>query len=185
VAIAAFEHLTRERPGAAAGEPSPLPPLPVPPAEHPAASSEVVLPPLPSTPESEPGTAIGSSADALLLVRAMIAAANADHRVDDTERQRILQALDESGASDEERRFVVEELQTPLGLAALAEAAASPELARQVYVASWMAIDVDTEAESNYLDRLARCLGLETTVVRDLETLARGDAGRERREQGS
>jgi uncharacterized membrane protein YebE (DUF533 family) len=93
--------------------------------------------------------------------------------------------LDESGASDEERRFVIEELQTPLGLAALAEAAASPELARQVYVASWMAIDVDTEAESNYLDRLARCLGLETTVARDLETLARGDAGRERREQGS
>lgn len=168
VAIAAFEHLAQSKstPGGQAATSAPLPPLPVPPAAAPGGGAEV-LPPLPvATPESP-----GGAGEALLLVRAMIAAANADHEVDAEESRRILEALDESGASDEERRFVLAELESPLGLAELAAEARTPELARQVYLASRMAVRVDTGAESNYLARLAARLGLDEGRVRELESL--------------
>ena len=41
----------------------------------------------------------------------------------------------------------------------------SEELAVQLYAASLLAIEVDTEAELQYLRRLAHGLGLEASVV--------------------
>jgi uncharacterized membrane protein YebE (DUF533 family) len=167
VAIAAYEHLTQAKPAASAGGAAPLPPLPVPLDETPD------LPPLP--------VAGSGGSEALLMVRAMIAAANADYAVDETERDRILEALDGSGASDEERRFVLAELEAPLDLATLAGQVTSPDLARQVYAASRMAIDVDSPAERNYLARLAGRLGLTEDQVAALEAMVGAGPGEEAR----
>ena len=45
------------------------------------------------------------------------------------------------------------------------------ELARQVYLASLMAIEVDTAAEQAYLGRLARSLKLSEAEVIELEEM--------------
>jgi uncharacterized membrane protein YebE (DUF533 family) len=42
--------------------------------------------------------------------------------------------------------------------------------AAQVYAASLFAIDVDTDAERNYLDRLAALSGLDATVVNQIQS---------------
>ncbi|MFQ5526696.1 MAG: tellurite resistance TerB family protein [Thermoanaerobaculia bacterium] len=178
VAIAAYEHFTNQpKPGSefgggAAGSP------PVPPSQ-PGSGASVTPPPPPPPPPSgmkEPQTPADSKPDeALLLVRAMIAAANADHEVDEQEKGRILEALDASGLGGEERQFILAELEAPIGPGALASQARTPELVRQVYLASLMAVDVDTAAEQNYLTRLAERLGLDDADVAELENMLEAD----------
>ena len=72
-------------------------------------------PPLPPNPASE----AARNEDALLLIRAMIAAANADHAVDDVERHAILGKVTASGLGAEEHSFIEKELANPLDLRAL------------------------------------------------------------------
>lgn len=173
VAIAAFEHLTQKKKAdvqAASSQP-PLPPLPAPPAARAqaAGAGSVIPPPPPGSTEDRD--------EELLLVHAMIAAANADYQIDDEERQRILAAIEESGAGAEEREFLLAELENPMDLATLASHATSPDLARRVYLASLMAIDVDTPAEANYLARLAQRLGLDQEQVQELEEMLDGANG--------
>jgi uncharacterized membrane protein YebE (DUF533 family) len=101
----------------------------------------------------------------LLLIRAMINAAKADGAVDGGEMSRIMGKLSEDGADDEARDFVMSELQKPLDLESLVRNVKSPELAVQVYGASLLAIEVDTEAERDYLEKLAERLGLDGETV--------------------
>lgn len=115
--------------------------------------------------------------EALLLVRAMIAAANADYHLDDAERRQILTALDESGAGAEERAYLLSQIEAPIGIEELVAGVASPEQARQVYVASMMAIEVDSDAERNYLSRLAQRLDLTAETVAELEGFLDDDSG--------
>lgn len=188
VAFGVFEQLTKQQEGAGGGVASsvapagatlppvpeassgsaPLPPLPT---ASGASGGETPLPPLPT--DAAPGAASSGAGqdEAMLLVRAMIAAANADHEVDDDERGRIVQSLDESGLGEQERRFVLAELESPMELSELASKATTPDLAGQVYLASLMAIEVDTRAEEKYLERLASKLGLDEARVAELEAL--------------
>ncbi|MDF1585861.1 tellurite resistance TerB family protein [Marinimicrococcus flavescens] len=106
-----------------------------------------------------------ASATATLLIRAMVSAAKADGQIDGTEMQRILGHLDEAGVDPEERNFVLEEMRRPVDIEALAADARSPALAAELYAASLLAIEVDTEAERAYLQRLARTTGLAPEVV--------------------
>lgn len=94
---------------------------------------------------------------ALILVRAMIDAAKADGRVDENERQRVLEKLGD--VSPEEAEFVRQELARPLDVEGFARSV-PPEMARQVYAVSLTAIDLDTNPEARYLDQLARGLGI-------------------------
>ncbi len=95
----------------------------------------------------------------------MIAAANADHAVDDVERHAILEKVTASGLGAEEHSFIEEELANPLDLRALVAQVKSPEMAEQVYAASVLALEVDSDAERNYLQRLASALNLDTATV--------------------
>ena len=95
----------------------------------------------------------------------MIAASNADDEVDDEERSRILAALEESGLAADERTFLLAELESPLDLAALTLQVSTEEMAREVYLASLMAIEVDSPAEIRYLARLAERMGLDDDEV--------------------
>lgn len=101
-----------------------------------------------------------------LMLRAMIQSAKADGDIDESEKAKILETVgDVADASD--RAFIEKQLAAPVDPEALA--ADTPEEQRmQVYSASLMTIRVDTQAEAEYLDRLARAMKLEEPIVNTL-----------------
>ena len=109
-----------------------------------------------------------AEADSALILKAMISAAKADGTIDADEQQRLLGKLDEIGADANDRQTVIAELQAPLDMDGLVAAVNSPALAAQVYVASLLAIEVDTDAERHYLQQLAARMGLSGEQVASL-----------------
>ena len=109
---------------------------------------------------------------ATLTVRAMINAAKADGRIDPQEAQRLLGKMEEDGVTEEERQFVLSEMQKPMETDAIARAVPNAQAAAQIYTASLMAINVDTEAERRYLQELAAKLGVHQQAVTYLHQAA-------------
>lgn len=133
-----------------------------------------VAPPPPIAPAlSEPEAETHSQA----LLKALIAAAKADGHVDDRERATIEGEFVRLDADAETRQWLQAELQKPLDPAEVAAAAASPELAAQMYAASVMVVDEQNFMERAYLDELARQLKLDDGLKKTLEDQARGAAG--------
>lgn len=108
----------------------------------------------------------------LLLVRAMIAAAYADGKLDATESQRVLARVDELALDADEKALLLDELRRPAAIESLAAAARTPEVASQVYAAALLAVDVDTPAEHRFFQDLARALHLDAALVERLEAHA-------------
>jgi uncharacterized membrane protein YebE (DUF533 family) len=106
--------------------------------------------------------------EAILLIRAMIAAAQADGVIDAEERQRLLAKLKEIGASQEEWDFLEREITSPKALDVLLREVNDPELGERFYAASLAAIRADTQAEQSYLHYLADRLGLAPDRVEEL-----------------
>lgn len=106
------------------------------------------------------GTPAGAAmeAQAKLMLRAMIQAAKADGELDDQEKQTIIGELGED-ISDEERAFVLEQMDAPIDVMGLAADAGTP-LKAQIYATSLAAIRLDNEREASYLRQLATALGL-------------------------
>jgi uncharacterized membrane protein YebE (DUF533 family) len=102
---------------------------------------------------------------AMLLLRAMIQAAKSDGQIDAREMERISGKLTEAGEDNEARAFVLRELRSPLDLEGLAREATSPQEGAEIYAASLMAIELDTQAERDYLARLATALHLPEEAV--------------------
>ncbi|KAA0578810.1 tellurite resistance TerB family protein [Azospirillum sp. B21] len=109
---------------------------------------------------------------ALLLIRAMIAAANADGEITPDERRHILGTLDEAGAGAEERRIVEQELDRPQPLDSLLQFVKDQQTAEQVYLASRMAVNEQSEAERSYLQYLASRLKLDPQRVQQMNQAA-------------
>jgi uncharacterized membrane protein YebE (DUF533 family) len=104
----------------------------------------------------------------LLVLKAMINAAKADGRIDDEEIRRILGKLEQAGADAEAQEFVRAEMGRPQDLEELVRAVPNQKVAVEIYAASLLAIEVDTPAERDYLETLARKLGLEREVTQRL-----------------
>ena len=108
--------------------------------------------------------------DAEVIVKAMISAAKADGRIDETELQKIVGKLEENGLTEEEKSFFVAEANRPVDIAAVvASARGDAGIAAQIYAASLLAIELDTEAERSYLQQLAGGLGLNAEVTDHIE----------------
>lgn len=173
VAMAAFEHFAEQK-GAAARGPVPsggpgVPPPPPagrvqtppqPPGSAPSAAPAALTPP-PPPPAAVP-------ADPVLLIRAMIAAANADGVLDDTERMRILAQLEGTGLSDEEKDFLFAEFGAPRSLEEIAAAVDGQAAAAQVFTVSLMAVEADTPEEREYLEALRAALNLTDEQARSI-----------------
>ena len=112
-----------------------------------------------------PGTPEEVHRSATLVLRAMIQAAKADGQLDSREIERITGKLHEAGEDPEARDFVLREMSSPVDVEGLAREARTPKEAAEVYAASLMAIEVDTQAERDYLARLAGALGLAQPTV--------------------
>ena len=157
VAFAAFEHYqqqSRQPAEPTAGGPPPPPP-PV------TTASPAGMPPPPP-----PAASAERQADAIVLIRAMIAAAQSDGRIDEDERSRIAQAT--AGLSADERTFLDSELASPHSIEQLA-AAGRPGIAADLYAAASHAIVADNDEERAWLKRLADALRLDAQTRQTLD----------------
>lgn len=92
-----------------------------------------------------------------IMLRAMINAAKSDGGVDETEQRKILEHLGE--VTQDEIEFVQNEMAQQLDLASFVRSVPQG-LEQQVYVMSLLGIDLDSQAEAQYLDQLANGLGI-------------------------
>lgn len=120
-------------------------------------------------PPAEPAGPSAEAKEALLLVRAMIAAAKADGDVDAAERQGIAAQLDTAGLTAAERDFVLAEFDRPPGPEELAREATDPMLRARLYAAAVAGAGRITPAERAWLDRLAAALRLDKAAVTAIE----------------
>jgi len=181
LAIGAFEHFTGQKnettqqagipqtPGLPPQAPPPIiqPDGPTLPPSMPAAPG--ALPPsappaMPQTLSTSPEQKM-SETDAILMIRAMIAAAYADGMLDKEEIKNIMDKMESAGLDSEERQFILKELSNPAGIDVIIGQVNTPAMAQQVYAVSLMAIEVDTEKEKEYLRTLARRLFLTDAIV--------------------
>ena len=122
---------------------------------------------IPSSSDSHRQEELGKS-----LVRAMIAAAKADGRVDADEKEAIFGKLETMQLSSEENAWVFDELSSPLDINAVVARADTPEHATEIYAASLVAITADTASERAYLDALASKLKLDPALVAEIHKAA-------------
>ena len=109
------------------------------------------------------------SAEALLMLRAMIAAAKADGAIDAEERARIAAQLDGAGLSAKARDAVLADFDKPQSPAALAKQATDPMLAAQLYAAAVVGAGEVTAAERAWLDEFAKALKLDRAATAAIE----------------
>lgn len=118
-----------------------------------------------AAPLQEDVAAVASEEGERLALRAMIAAAKADGQIDEQEMQRVLGHLSSDEVTEAERQFVLAEIRRPLDPSDLAKDVRNPAQAAEVYAASLLAIDIDSESEREYLRALASALRLDPGVV--------------------
>ena len=111
----------------------------------------------------------GEAEFALTLVRAMIAAANADGHIDEAEQKKIADKLALSGISAEAEQFLRAEIAKPLSIDELVKAVQTDAQKLELYTASRLTIDPDTRTERGYLDLLAGRLGLPDALIDHVE----------------
>ena len=113
---------------------------------------------------------------AVLYIRAMIAAAAADGRIDAKEQQKILGGLQQAGLNDAAQQFLTAEINNPATVEALAAAVSTPQDAVQVYTAARVALDVDSDEEHEFLAQLAEALGIDDKLAAQVDAAARSTA---------
>ena len=108
----------------------------------------------------------------LTLIRAMIAAARADGKLEGSEGEAIFRAVQDLDLEPGEKALLLEELGKPVDVDALVAAATTPAIAAEIYTAALLAIELDTPAERAWLSLLATRLGLDAALVAQLESRA-------------
>jgi len=88
----------------------------------------------------------------------------------DAEEQKLISSKIESlNLETDITSFLMTELTKPLDVAEIAASADSPEAAAEIYLASAMVVDLSDDQERQYMNSLAKSLGLEAAVVQNLE----------------
>ncbi len=114
-----------------------------------------------------------SNDTAVRIIRAMIAAAAADGRIDERESEKILAAFRQAGADKEAEAFLGREIASPASAAVLAEGVRTETEALEIYTAARIAIEVDTDAEQNFLSDLATRLRIDSALAAQIDAAAR------------
>lgn len=118
------------------------------------------------TPEPAIEPSPDQEALAALMLRAMIQATKADGEMDAEEQAKLIERL--GGDVDaEEAAFVQAELKRPLDIDGLVNDTPNG-LGAQVYTMSVLGIDLDSSAEAQYLDKLAKGFGLDAAAVNNI-----------------
>jgi uncharacterized membrane protein YebE (DUF533 family) len=114
-----------------------------------------------------------SNGTAVRILRAMIAAAAADGRIDQRESEKILSAFRQSSAGSEAEAFLTREIQSPATAAVLAEGVWSETEAIEIYTAARIAIDPDHPAEQSFLADLAGRLEIAPELAARIDAAAK------------
>lgn len=166
IAMAAFEHYQQQSKASAPIAPSAAVPPP-PPTAAPVIPVPPTAPP-PHLPTLDANSLPPEQAAALVMVRSMIAAAAADGLIDGDERERILQHAQQAGFDADDQAVLGAELARPLSIPELA-GQTRPDQAIEVYAAALLSVDVDTDKERAWLQRLADALKLTTQQRQQIE----------------
>lgn len=124
------------------------------------------------TADDEQAAEAFSEDTALMLIRAMVTAANADGTITEAERARILAQADQAGADATEREVLERELANPRPIDELLGGVKDEETAEEFYLASRLAVDETTEANRAYLVLLRERLGLSEQQAEEIELAA-------------
>ena len=116
-----------------------------------------------------PRTPAPPASEGLLLVRAMIAAAKADGRLDAAERKAIQERLEIAGLTSAERDIVLADFDRPATVEAIGRSVKDPLLAARVYAAAAAAAGQRCAAEQAFLAALAKALKLDAPAVAAIE----------------
>lgn len=108
------------------------------------------------------------------VLRALIAAAKADGRIDEQEEQLIYAEIKRHTSDPQLQQWLDEEVSKPLDAAEVAQSAQDPAMAAEMYLASVMLVDDQQPAERAYLDELASALQIDPTLQVHLEQQAKG-----------
>ncbi|MGE7955416.1 DUF533 domain-containing protein [Pseudomonas sp. NPDC089530] len=109
------------------------------------------------------------------ILRALIAAAKADGRIDEQEKQLISAEIGRHTDDPQLQQWLDDEVARPLDAADVAQSAAGePGMAAEMYLASVMLVDDQQDAERNYLDELAAALQIDPELQLHLEQQAKG-----------
>lgn len=113
---------------------------------------------------------------ATLYIRAMIAAAAADGRIDQAEMANIMGGLKQGGLEANAEEFLAGEFNAPASIDDLASGCQSAEQAVQVYTAARLAISPDSQAEAAFLAALAERLGVDAKLAAHIDSATRNAA---------
>jgi uncharacterized membrane protein YebE (DUF533 family) len=102
------------------------------------------------------------------LLLAMIAAARADGRLDSVERGAIFARGTELDLAPADRLELERAMERPVDFEWLVGQASTPERAAEIFAASLLAVDSDSQAERGYLDLLQARLGLAPELANQL-----------------
>ena len=125
--------------------------------------------------ESKPVTELSGTAAqdrAVLLLRGMIAAANADGLIDEAEKRRIQDEMEDLDVEEGLRNMLVKEINHPLPIRELTELATCRAAATELFTISSIVIDEANEAETRYLGELASALKIPDAVVTQIRSHA-------------
>lgn len=133
-------------------------------------------PPIPGAAPVPPPPPMGSEKEtdsgqdlALRMIQVMIAAAHADGTLDESEEKAILDRLRGAELDSEEKTFLLNELHQPKPLSELTNGINDPATAKTMYMLAVATIEMDTEAERIWLDKLGTQLGISSEIRKFIE----------------
>ncbi|WP_299041553.1 DUF533 domain-containing protein [uncultured Tateyamaria sp.] len=136
------------------------------PADNGASFGQVLNSNFDQTPEEPIEPTADQEAAAALMLRAMIQAAKSDGQLDEAEQEKLMGQLGGDIDADE-AAFLKAEMQRSVDAQALARDVPNG-MGPQVYAMSVLAIDLDSQAEAQYLHGLAQALGMDAGQVNDI-----------------
>ncbi len=111
---------------------------------------------------------------ALSLIKAMIAAANADGHIGPEEHKQIFDAANRAGFDADAKAFIFDALANPPSVRQIASMASGMEQSAELYLAARLAIDPDHPSEKAFLEALAQAMNLPPQFVAHLEQQVAG-----------
>lgn len=107
---------------------------------------------------------------AMILIKAMIAVAKADGKMDDNEKGIINREIKRLGLDTRLEDVIQAGTVTPLSAKSVAKMADSEEVAAEIYLVSIMVADHENIQESGYINQLAEALELPEDLIEELNT---------------
>ena len=111
-------------------------------------------------------------ANGLLIIKTMIAAAKADGVMDSAEHKKLHNAIEESGLGDQEKLTVFELMSRDVSVQEIADSVTNDDQRAEVYLAAYLAIEVDEQRERAFLNDLSIALNLPKGFAAYLEQQA-------------